>query len=416
MNVSTPKSGPASWDVFIAHAGADLAAAEALYERLEEASTLTYLDSKRLLLGDDWDTELARAQSASLITAVLISSHADSAFYQREEIARAIDMASRHPSSHRVVPVYLACSEAVNVPYGLQLKHSIFINNISELDRVVVELQRAIASLKLRPASEEKVRGAVRSRLMTIWKLFLFTPLFDNVYLSLVFWMARAMGAMSMAIAVGSLISTQDYTIGVTIRSASAALLVAIATPWAFGPAHLLLPTARRTTFLAASGFTFLILLCGLATQSFYLDPMVSLWPGSEPRRGQSTISIIAFATLSWSSLAFIVALVYAFSARLKMVYAMSLVLFWIAAFSTSFGFLATSMLLETTSSIEIEFPRGYSVFPPILRTPDGYAVMFGTEHLTLDYLGIMTLASGTAALISGGFLAALAVAKRGKA
>jgi hypothetical protein len=83
---------PKKWDVFIAHAGADLAPAQTLGTLLD-AQVRVFLDDARLRLGDNWDLELAAAQRDSLVTVVLVSRRTDAAFYEREEIAAAIQMA-----------------------------------------------------------------------------------------------------------------------------------------------------------------------------------------------------------------------------------------------------------------------------------------------------------------------------------
>jgi hypothetical protein len=82
------------WDFFIAHAGPDIGTAQELFGFLS-ASSQVFLDKERLLLGDDWDTKIAQAQQSSLITLVLVSSKTERAYYQREEIAAAIDMARK---------------------------------------------------------------------------------------------------------------------------------------------------------------------------------------------------------------------------------------------------------------------------------------------------------------------------------
>jgi TIR domain-containing protein len=111
------------WDFFIAHAGADIEPAEALYEHLNGAVAKVFLDKKNLLLGDNWDAKIAQAQRASLITLVLVSGKTDRAYYEREEIAAAVALARENENSHRVIPVFL--DEAAEVPYGLRLKHGL---------------------------------------------------------------------------------------------------------------------------------------------------------------------------------------------------------------------------------------------------------------------------------------------------
>jgi len=119
-----------AWDFFLARAGADKAAAESLYDLLTPHCKV-FLDCRCLLLGDNWDQELALAQARSMITVVLISSCTDSAYYQREEIARAITMARENESKHRVVPVFLDGRPSTNsvVPYGLRLKHGLSLTD-----------------------------------------------------------------------------------------------------------------------------------------------------------------------------------------------------------------------------------------------------------------------------------------------
>lgn len=114
------------WDVFIAHAGADTATAEALYLAIG-ARARVFLDSKVLLPGDDWDLELPQAQRRSFMTVALIGEGYEAAYYFRVEIAAAISLARLDAQRHRVVPVYLrgAAGRDAAQPYGLNLKHGI---------------------------------------------------------------------------------------------------------------------------------------------------------------------------------------------------------------------------------------------------------------------------------------------------
>ena len=170
------------WDIFLAHAGADAANAEELYELLKPCKV--FLDSRCLLLGDNWDQELPRAQRRSLITVVLVSGETEAAYYQREEIAAAIDMARSDSAQHRVVPVYLHGSETAEIPYGLRLKHGIRLQEREELaqaadrlrdlvrrlknwDRQIVEPQRRVLSRLTASSRRERFAG-----LMEIMQFF----------------------------------------------------------------------------------------------------------------------------------------------------------------------------------------------------------------------------------------------------
>src|SRR5262245_55626966 len=138
-------SHPYKWDFFIAHASPDKVIAGQLYDRLNPTAP-TFLDSRSLELGDDWDLELREAQKSSLVTVVLISDHADQAYYQREEIVAAIALA-RSKGDHRVVPVYINSEAASSdaVPYGLRLKHGITLSDSVGLG----ELSDALLRLRL---------------------------------------------------------------------------------------------------------------------------------------------------------------------------------------------------------------------------------------------------------------------------
>ncbi len=121
------------WDFFLAHAGADKNEAESLYNLLAPHCKV-FLDSFSLLLGDDWDQEIPEAQRNSLITIVLVSANTDKAYYQQEEIAGAISMARTDKDKHRVVPVFLENPPNQDaIPYGLRLKHGLYVSEKDDL-------------------------------------------------------------------------------------------------------------------------------------------------------------------------------------------------------------------------------------------------------------------------------------------
>ena len=143
-----------TWDFFIAHAGADKAAAEDLYSRLTPAAR-TFLDTQELRPGDDWTLELLRAQRRSLITVVLLSSRTESAFYQRDEIVRAVQMMRDNPETHRVIPVHLNdVADAPVFDYGLKPLHALFVTSESGLDAVASALITTLTSLRQRRATD----------------------------------------------------------------------------------------------------------------------------------------------------------------------------------------------------------------------------------------------------------------------
>jgi hypothetical protein len=129
------------WDFFLAHAGSDTPVAEKLYDLLSPRARV-FLDSRNLLEGDDWDQELAAGQRASLVTVVLVSASTEQAYYQREEIAAAIDMARKNKDTHRVVPLYwkTPLEQQPDIPYGLRLKHGLFASGPDDLPQIADRL------------------------------------------------------------------------------------------------------------------------------------------------------------------------------------------------------------------------------------------------------------------------------------
>jgi hypothetical protein len=137
------------WDFFIAHSGNDSGAAEELFLHLS-AQAKPYLDTKNMLLGEDWDISLRTAQRQSRITVVLISRHSDEAYYQRDEIAAAVAYARRDPSAHRVVPVYLEgfpAPDALLPPYGIRLKHGLAVTEQTPMSEIANRLLELLGNL-----------------------------------------------------------------------------------------------------------------------------------------------------------------------------------------------------------------------------------------------------------------------------
>lgn len=151
------------WDFFIAYASPDQMAAETLFDLLS-SSFRVFLDRRNLLPGDDWSSRLSAAQSLAAVTLVLISSRTDSAYYQREEIARAIELARREDDLHRVVPILLdEPADNVQLPYGLRLKQAISVTEAGGLARVSDRLKGALQYRMAMPASEIRQRHTSRA-------------------------------------------------------------------------------------------------------------------------------------------------------------------------------------------------------------------------------------------------------------
>ncbi|MFT7837693.1 toll/interleukin-1 receptor domain-containing protein [Saccharothrix sp. BKS2] len=159
------------WDFFIAYASPDRGAAEALFDLLDP-SFRVFLDRRNLLPGDDWSSRLTLAQSKSAVTLVLISSRTDNAYYQREEIARAIELSRDEGGTHQVVPIILdELAPAGQLPYGLRLRHAISVIEAGGLEGVADRLKSALRHRMTMPAEEMRRRYDRRTALTTAVRL-----------------------------------------------------------------------------------------------------------------------------------------------------------------------------------------------------------------------------------------------------
>ena len=144
-----------AWDFFLAHTSADVHAAEHLYDLLTQTRSRhvrVFLDSRSLKLGDDWDLVLPDAQRRSRITVVLVSSHSQSAYYQREEVAAAVAMAREIGTRHRVVPLFIGDVQRQElIPYGLRLKHGLTVADEEKLDSAAWSLLGLLDDLETIP-------------------------------------------------------------------------------------------------------------------------------------------------------------------------------------------------------------------------------------------------------------------------
>src|SRR6476620_4950997 len=146
MNITDKK-----WDFFIAHASVDAPIAEQLYDLLA-GSAKVFLDSRSLELGDNWDLALATAQRQSRITVVLVTQNTDPAYYQRVEVAQAINMSRDLTGDHRVIPLYVdeASTKGISAEYGLNLKHGLFLSSTVTLETAAFRLLATLKRLQYR--------------------------------------------------------------------------------------------------------------------------------------------------------------------------------------------------------------------------------------------------------------------------
>lgn len=154
------------YDFFLAYASPDAAIAERLFDLLVGRSR-PFLDRRSLMLGDDWDVELSRAQRSSRISVVLVSTRTPQAFYQREEIAAAIQHAREQPDSHRVVPLYLEAipdTKKTESPYGLRLKQGLTLAPNLDLPTAANRLLDLLSQLPVNEAEVGSTGGPATDR------------------------------------------------------------------------------------------------------------------------------------------------------------------------------------------------------------------------------------------------------------
>jgi hypothetical protein len=137
-------SQSATYDLFLAHPSADTPSARALYDLLQP-DVRVFLDERSLPPGARWDQEIPAAQRASRATVVLISRHADAAWYLRDEIVTAIELHRAAPAAHGLVPLLLEPGAAL--PYGLSHVQAIAVAE-GGLAGVAARLRKVVARLR----------------------------------------------------------------------------------------------------------------------------------------------------------------------------------------------------------------------------------------------------------------------------
>lgn len=132
------------YDLFLAHPPANKASARALYDLLQR-DLRVFLASRSLSPGDRLEPAVAAAQRSSHATVLLISPHADAAWYLGDEIITAIALHRAAPKAHRLVPVLLEASLAL--PSCLGHVEPIVAPSVGDLRGVAARLRDLVAAL-----------------------------------------------------------------------------------------------------------------------------------------------------------------------------------------------------------------------------------------------------------------------------
>ncbi len=121
----TPKprwAAPRPLRVFLCHSSSDKALVRRLYRRLQSEPVDPWLDEDKLLPGQDWDQEIARAVRAADVVLVCLSREAvNRAGFVQREIRYALDVADQQPEGTIfLIPAKL---ETCDVPERLRRWH-----------------------------------------------------------------------------------------------------------------------------------------------------------------------------------------------------------------------------------------------------------------------------------------------------
>jgi diguanylate cyclase (GGDEF)-like protein len=151
-----------NYHFFIAHSATDISKAIELYNLLTTRGMSVYLDAISMKPGDLWDEKLQESQSEALVTLVLISINTSNSFYQKEEVAIAIELSRQF--NRLVIPIYLEpILDQKHIPYGLKRIQSLFVTENKDLLKISDELVDLIQSMQNEEIYDQK-KYPLRSR------------------------------------------------------------------------------------------------------------------------------------------------------------------------------------------------------------------------------------------------------------
>jgi hypothetical protein len=126
-------------DFFISHASGDGVLAENLYDLLRPHACV-FLDTRSLLPGVNWHRTIAEAIDTARVVVFLISAKSQDAYFQQEEVLRAVENGRADPSL-RLVPVFVDNIErSLRLPLGLASRQAIRLSNAEGLPGLAKQL------------------------------------------------------------------------------------------------------------------------------------------------------------------------------------------------------------------------------------------------------------------------------------
>jgi hypothetical protein len=131
---SVPPGGP--WDAFLAYAGPDRPMALGLHARLRDRGLAAFLDCRDLAATAVWPVALPAALANSRRVVFLLSSHTSAAWYQMDEVARAVERIRDGRIEGVVVHLGPRPKTLDDVPYGLAPLQSLCVPELGSLDAI----------------------------------------------------------------------------------------------------------------------------------------------------------------------------------------------------------------------------------------------------------------------------------------
>ena len=160
---------PASWDVFVAYSTPDRPAAQRIADALHPYLRV-FVDYEQLRPGDEWDNTLRGAVSSAHIVLALVSRRSERAFFEREEILRALDLSRATANSTVLIPVFLdgLAPNAPEIPYGLRPLQGISVSTDDEIESVAHQVIQRLSELRPLQIEGLKFAPSIRQRLHQI--------------------------------------------------------------------------------------------------------------------------------------------------------------------------------------------------------------------------------------------------------
>jgi hypothetical protein len=133
--------------IFLCHSSGDKARVKQLYDFLLKSGSDPWLDSEKLLPGQDWNLEINKAlDSADVIMLCLSKKSVDKEGYVQKEIRLALDRALEMPDGR--IFLIPACLEECELPYKIRNYQWVDIFTADGMDKLVKSLNLRADQIK----------------------------------------------------------------------------------------------------------------------------------------------------------------------------------------------------------------------------------------------------------------------------